>query len=471
MEAGAQRRLAIILAVLMHLLLAAFLLVGLKWKNQEPEPVQAELWQASDTRARPENARTVAQAPAPEETRLNRPPAEPVVPPEPPARAEPQRAEPQRAEPQRAEPPPAPKAVAPPRLVEPSAADIAVQKRKEEERRREEAARLAEERKRQEAKKLAEEKSKKDAEKARREAEERRLAEEKHKLDEEKKKLEARKLAEEKAKRDAERKAREAEDEKLAERLRADTISRMQQQIPDTRPRQDTVPDKRPRQETVAEARPRVEPAEPRAKPEPNGPRPKPEPADTRAKAEPSEQRPKPEPADARAKAEPSEQRPKPEPADARAKAEPAEQRPKPEPADSRPRADNTETRAKQDAPKTGAPGGAREGNVNQGQSSGVGGTGSSADAGYAARIRSAIRANTVFNASGLVGNPQARFLVTLSPSCEVLQVRLEASSGNKAWDEAAERAIARTSPFPRPPSGPCDRSLEISHRPREVVL
>jgi|GEM_PF-90873 len=453
MEAGAQRRLAIILAVLMHLLLAAFLLVGLKWKNQEPEPVQAELWQASDTRARPENARTVAQAPAPEETRLNRPPAEPVVPPEPPARAEPQRAEPQRAEPQRAEPPPAPKAVAPPRLVEPSAADIAVQKRKEEERRREEAARLAEERKRQEAKKLAEEKSKKDAEKARREAEERRLAEEKHKLDEEKKKLEARKLAEEKAKRDAERKAREAEDEKLAERLRADTISRMQQQIPDTRPRQDTVPDKRPRQETVAEARPRVEPAEPRAKPEPNGPRPKPEPADTRAKAEPSEQRPKPEPADARAKAEP------------------AEQRPKPEPADSRPRADNTETRAKQDAPKTGAPGGAREGNVNQGQSSGVGGTGSSADAGYAARIRSAIRANTVFNASGLVGNPQARFLVTLSPSCEVLQVRLEASSGNKAWDEAAERAIARTSPFPRPPSGPCDRSLEISHRPREVVL
>ncbi|MFM7254923.1 MAG: TonB C-terminal domain-containing protein [Betaproteobacteria bacterium] len=453
MEAGAQRRLAIILAVLMHLLLAAFLLVGLKWKNQEPEPVQAELWQASDTRARPENARTVAQAPAPEETRLNRPPAEPVVPPEPPARAEPQRAEPQRAEPQRAEPPPAPKAVAPPRLVEPSAADIAVQKRKEEERRREEAARLAEERKRQEAKKLAEEKSKKDAEKARREAEERRLAEEKHKLDEEKKKLEARKLAEEKAKRDAERKAREAEDEKLAERLRADTISRMQQQIPDTRPRQDTVPDKRPRQETVAEARPRVEPAEPRAKPEPNGPRPKPEPADTRAKAEPSEQRPKPEPADARAKAEP------------------AEQRPKPEPADSRPRADNTEPRAKQDAPKTGAPGGAREGNVNQGQSSGVGGTGSSADAGYAARIRSAIRANTVFNASGLVGNPQARFLVTLSPSCEVLQVRLEASSGNKAWDEAAERAIARTSPFPRPPSGPCDRYLEISHRPREVVL
>ncbi|MBM4231910.1 MAG: hypothetical protein FJ184_14470, partial [Gammaproteobacteria bacterium] len=92
-------------------------------------------------------------------------------------------------------------------------------------------------------------------------------------------------------------------------------------------------------------------------------------------------------------------------------------------------------------------------------------------DAGYAARIRSAIRANTVFKASGLVGNPQARFLVTLSPSCEVLQVRLEASSGNKAWDEAAEQAIVRTSPFPRPPSGPCDRSLEISHRPRKVVL
>jgi colicin import membrane protein len=439
MEARAQRRLAIVLAVLMHLLLAAFLLVGLKWKNQEPEPVQAELWQAIDTRARPEDAKAVAQALAAADPKLNRSPPEPVSAPEPPARAEPQRAEPQRAD-----PPPAPKAVAPPKLVEPSAADIAVQKRKEEERRKEEAARLAEEKKRQEAKKLAEERSKKDAEKARREAEERRLAEEKYKLDEEKKKLEARKLAEEKAKRDAERKTREAEDEKLAERLRADTIARMQQQIPDTRPRQDTVPDKRPRQEMVAEARPRVESAEPRAK------------------AEPAEQR---------IKAEPAEQRIKAEPADTRAKTEPAEPRSKPEPAENRPRADNIETRAKQDPPKTGAPSSAREGNLNQGQASGVGGTGTSADAGYAARIRSAIRANTVFNASGVPGNPQARFLVTLSPSCEVLQVRLEASSGNKAWDEAAERAIARTSPFPRPPAGPCDRSLEISHRPREVVL
>jgi colicin import membrane protein len=109
--------------------------------------------------------------------------------------------------------------------------------------------------------------------------------------------------------------------------------------------------------------------------------------------------------------------------------------------------------------------------NLNQVKPSGVGGSGRSADAGYAARIRSAIRANTVFNASGVPGNPQARFLVTLSPSCEVLQVRLEASSGNKAWDEAAEKAIARTSPFPRPPAGPCDRFVEISHRPREVVF
>jgi TonB family protein len=192
---------------------------------------------------------------------------------------------------------------------------------------------------------------------------------EKLKLDEEKKKSEAGKVAEEKAKRDAERKTREAEDEKLAERLRAETIAKMRQQIPDSRPRQDV-------------------------------------------------------------------------------------------------------GSAEQGLTSIVTPSGARADDVNQaGQASGMGATGSSADVGYAARIRSAIRANTVFNASGVPGNPQARFRVTLSPSCEVLQVRLEASSENKAWDEAAERAIARTSPFPRPPSGPCDRSLEISHRPREVVL
>lgn len=41
-----QERLSVTLAVLMHAALAALLLIGLSWKNQEPPPVQAELWQA-----------------------------------------------------------------------------------------------------------------------------------------------------------------------------------------------------------------------------------------------------------------------------------------------------------------------------------------------------------------------------------------------------------------------------------------
>ncbi|NBO04099.1 MAG: TonB C-terminal domain-containing protein [Betaproteobacteria bacterium] len=78
-----------------------------------------------------------------------------------------------------------------------------------------------------------------------------------------------------------------------------------------------------------------------------------------------------------------------------------------------------------------------------------------------------AIRANTVFGQS-FTGNPRAEFTVSLSAACEVLQVRLKSSSGNKSWDEAAERAINRTTPFPKPPSGSCPGSMLISHQPRD---
>ncbi|NDA92819.1 MAG: TonB C-terminal domain-containing protein [Betaproteobacteria bacterium] len=88
-------------------------------------------------------------------------------------------------------------------------------------------------------------------------------------------------------------------------------------------------------------------------------------------------------------------------------------------------------------------------------------------DASYAAKLRAAIRANTVFGQS-FTGNPRAEFTVSLSAACEVLQVRLKSSSGNKSWDEAAERAINRTTPFPKPPSGSCPGSMLISHQPRD---
>ncbi|NCX12289.1 MAG: hypothetical protein EBW73_05610 [Betaproteobacteria bacterium] len=127
MDEQKQKRISITLAVLMHAALAAFLLIGLSWKNQEPPPVQAELWLATEAAKAPN--------PKPEEPR-NELAAEPVKP-----------------KPEVAPEAPEAKLIPrpPPKVVEPKAADIALQKKKEEEHRKEEAKRLAEERKRQEA--------------------------------------------------------------------------------------------------------------------------------------------------------------------------------------------------------------------------------------------------------------------------------------------------------------------------------
>lgn len=90
-------------------------------------------------------------------------------------------------------------------------------------------------------------------------------------------------------------------------------------------------------------------------------------------------------------------------------------------------------------------------------------------EAGYLGRLRATIRANTVFApAVEPAGNPEAVFVVTLAPDCAVLGVSLKRGSGLKAWDDAAERALRRTDPFPRPPNVACPSSLEIAHRLRD---
>ncbi|MDO4638022.1 MAG: cell envelope integrity protein TolA, partial [Lautropia sp.] len=95
------------------------------------------------------------------------------------------------------------------------------------------------------------------------------------------------------------------------------------------------------------------------------------------------------------------------------------------------------------------------------------GSTSGARDAGYAARVSSAIRNNTTFFQQ-ISGNPKAVFDVTLNRNGKILDVQLKQSSGNVAWDNAAERAIRRTDPFPCPHSGSCDTTLEIHHGPQD---
>jgi colicin import membrane protein len=68
---------------------------------------------------------------------------------------------------------------------------------------------------------------------------------------------------------------------------------------------------------------------------------------------------------------------------------------------------------------------------------------------------------------SGLAGNPEAEFAVSLLPDGGLIDVKLKKSSGNKALDEAIERAIRKSDPLPRPDDpGVFQRELNLKIRP-----
>lgn len=90
-------------------------------------------------------------------------------------------------------------------------------------------------------------------------------------------------------------------------------------------------------------------------------------------------------------------------------------------------------------------------------------------DATYAGRIAQRIRGNTVFDVPpDLAGNPGVQFHVDLDPAGYLLNVRKTASSGVPGFDEAVERAIRKSEPFPPDATGKPPRSLDIQHRPKD---
>lgn len=83
-------------------------------------------------------------------------------------------------------------------------------------------------------------------------------------------------------------------------------------------------------------------------------------------------------------------------------------------------------------------------------------------------RIRAKIRPNVVLPAD-LQGNPEAVFDVQLLPTGDVLAVKLKKSSGSRAYDDAVERAILKSSPLPLPEKRETfEARLELKFRPRE---
>jgi len=89
-------------------------------------------------------------------------------------------------------------------------------------------------------------------------------------------------------------------------------------------------------------------------------------------------------------------------------------------------------------------------------------------DAGYVDRIRTKIKQN-IAGRIEIQGNPEAIFDVVQLPTGEVFSARLRKSSGNKAYDDAIERAILKSSPLPRPDRpDQFSRELQLKFRPQE---
>ena len=66
-------------------------------------------------------------------------------------------------------------------------------------------------------------------------------------------------------------------------------------------------------------------------------------------------------------------------------------------------------------------------------------------------------------------GNPEAIFEVVQLPTGEIIDAVLRKSSGVRAYDEAVQRAILKSSPLPRPDRAELfQRSLTLKFRPQD---
>jgi len=66
-----------------------------------------------------------------------------------------------------------------------------------------------------------------------------------------------------------------------------------------------------------------------------------------------------------------------------------------------------------------------------------------------------------------LAGNPEAIFQVVQLPTGEIIDVQLVKSSGVRAYDDAVQRAILKSTPLPRPDRPELfARSLTLKFRP-----
>lgn len=91
------------------------------------------------------------------------------------------------------------------------------------------------------------------------------------------------------------------------------------------------------------------------------------------------------------------------------------------------------------------------------------------ADPDYQNRIASKILSNINFNVpSDLAGNPPVEFVVQLLPDGSVASIRKVKPSGVPGFDEAVQRAIEKSQPYPKDKSGTVPSSFIGTHKPKD---
>ena len=87
--------------------------------------------------------------------------------------------------------------------------------------------------------------------------------------------------------------------------------------------------------------------------------------------------------------------------------------------------------------------------------------------AGYGGKVAAKVKPNIVYPDT-VTGNPRAEVEVRAAPDGTIVAVRLTKTSGNRAWDDAVLRALAKTETLPRDVDGRVPSSLVIGFRPKD---
>ena len=92
----------------------------------------------------------------------------------------------------------------------------------------------------------------------------------------------------------------------------------------------------------------------------------------------------------------------------------------------------------------------------------------SRSEADWIRRIQAKVKGNVVVP-SELAGNPEAIFEVVQLPTGEIIDATLRKTSGSRAYDDAVQRAILKSSPLPRPDRADLfQRTLTLKFRPSD---